>query len=247
MTASRLLLAATLVLVLALSACSRRQTEWEAARAADTVESYERFLKAFPQGEFSSQAEARAKELREARDWKKAVTTNTLAGYQQFVAQYPDGRMSDEARIRIESYAMAMAPTLDLPQPAAEIGTPPAGPAMSSPAPAAPAMSSAAGTPPPPAPATTASSSARSSSAPGGYRIQLGAFTGGDKQAMGEWRRLQRDYPKLLEGLTPSVKLATTTTGHVYRLQAGMTNETRARDICAKLKDEGQACVVVLP
>jgi cell division protein FtsN len=235
MTASRLVLAATLVLALALSACSRRQTEWEAARAADTVESYERFLKTFPQGEFSSQAEARARELREARDWKKAVTTNTLASYQQFVAQYPEGRMSDEARIRIETYAMATAPTLELPQAAAEIG--------STAAPPKPLASSApAATSAPPAPAVNTATAAQS-----GYRVQLGAFAGGEKQAMGEWRRLQRDYPQLLEGLKPSVKLATTTTGHLYRLQAGMTDEARARDICAKLKDEAQACVVVLP
>lgn len=64
---------------------------------------------------------------------------------------------------------------------------------------------------------------------------------------MGEWRRLQREYPQLLTGLSPSVKLATTNAGHLYRLQAGATSETRARDICAKLQDEGQACVVVVP
>lgn len=230
MTASRLLLAAILVLALALSACSRRQTEWEAARAADSVESYERFLKAFPQGEFSSQAEARAKELREARDWKRAVATNTLTGYQQFVTQYPEGRMSDEARIRIESFTLTLAPTLDL--------TPGAPLPASSSAP----MPTAAATQPPTTTAATAPAPAQS-----GYRIQLGAFTGGEKQAMGEWRRLQRDYPQLLDGLTPSVKLSTTNAGHLYRLQAGSTNETRARDICAKFRDEGQACVVVLP
>lgn len=241
MTASRLALALTLVLALALSACSRRQTEWEAARAADTVESYERFLKAFPQGEFSSQAEARARELREARDWKKAVNTNTIAGYQQFVALHPEGRMSDEARIRIETFTMATAPALDLPQPASEIGSTPAPPGTPSAAPTPPS-SAPTSTPAPRTPVTSASTAAQS-----GYRVQLGAFAGGEKQAMGEWRRLQRDYPQLLEGLKPSVKLATTTTGHLYRLQAGMTDEARARDICTKLKDEGQACVVVLP
>lgn len=231
MTASRVLVVVLLVITLALSACSRRQMEWESARAADTLESYERFLKSFPQGEFSSQAEARAKELREARDWKKAVSTNTLAGYQQFVGQYPEGRMSDEARIRIESFSLAVAPTLDLPMATAEIGS-----ASSAPTP------NTATAPPPATPAATAAAST-----PGGYRIQLGAFSGGEKQAMGEWRRLQRDYPQLLDGLNASVKLATTNSGHLYRLQAGMTNEARARDICAKLQTEGQACVVVLP
>lgn len=227
MTTSRLLVTALLVLTLAFSACSRRQMEWETARAADTIASYERFLKSFPQGEFSGQAQARATELREARDWKRAVATNTLAGYQQFVAQYPDGRMSDEARIRIESFTLTVAPPLDLPAAAAS-------------APTAPPSTGAAA----PAPTLSAATAPNTGA---GYRIQLGAFSGGEKQAMGEWRRLQRDYPKLLEGLSASVKLATTNAGHLYRLQAGMTNETRARDICAKLKDDGQACVVILP
>lgn len=199
------------------SGCSRRQQEWEAARSADTLQAYQRFLASFPDGEFASQAQARVRELQEAEDWQKAMRADTPEAYQQFVTRHPQGRNSDEARIRIGNLALAQTPS----------GTPQemAAPLESSP-----------GTVATPVAAT-----------PGMYRIQLGAFAGGDKQAMGEWRRLQRDYPKLLEGLTPSVKLATTTTGHVYRLQAGMTNEARARDICAKLQDEGQACVVVLP
>jgi len=241
--APRYLLVCVLALAIALSACSRRQTEWEMARAADTVESYERFLQSFPEGEFSSQAQARAKELREARDWKKAVSANTLGAYQNFVAQYPDGRMSDEARIRIESFTLASGlpanAEISTPGPAPISAAPPAGAVATAPAPAA--------APPRQAPATQAASAAPRESGGGGYRIQVGALSGGDKQAMGEWSRMQGEYPKLLDGLTPSVKFATTTSGHLYRLQAGATNEARARDICAKLQADGQACVVVLP
>jgi SPOR domain len=216
--AGRLLVCGVLALALLLSACSRRQSEWEAARAADTVESYERFLKSFPEGEFSSQAQARMKELREARDWQKAVATNTLAGYQQFVAQYPDGRMSDEARIRIEGLSFAAAAPPD----AAATNVP--------------------GVEMPPAPAT-----APPPPVTGDYRVQLGAFSGGEKQAMSEWRRLRSEYPRFFDELTPTVKLSTTDSGHLYRLQAGLISESRARDICTKLKTEGQACVVVPP
>ncbi len=252
----RALACALLVLAIALSACSRRQTEWELARAADTVESYERFLKSFPEGEFSAQAQARAGELREARDWKKAVADNTLAAYQQFVAQYPEGRMSDEARIRIESFTLAAAAPATAPEVAAtgsgtsaDASSASTGSGAPSASPPTPAASIPARAPSKPAATSDVSFPPRQVAAAGGggYRIQLGAFTGGERQAMGEWRRLQRDYAALLDGLSPSVKLATTTSGHLYRLQAGTTNEARARDICARLQNEGQACVVVLP
>jgi hypothetical protein len=208
-----LLTTLALVSCLLLAGCSQREKAWEEARAANTPESYDRFLATYPEGEFVSQAKARAAELRETRDWEKATATNTLDAYREFVKSHPDGRMSDEARIRIESFA------LSAPMPES-----------------APGLATLEG------PATPAASASA-----GGYRIQLGAFSGGEKQAMNEWRRLQTDFPALLQGLTPSVKLATTSSGHLYRLQAGFTEETRARSICAKLQAEGRACVVVLP
>jgi len=64
---------------------------------------------------------------------------------------------------------------------------------------------------------------------------------------MGEWRRLQSQYPKLINGLSPSVKLATTSAGHLYRLQAGMLPEVNARQVCATLKADNQPCIVVPP
>ena len=216
-----------------LGACSQREKAWEEARAANTPESYDRFLAAYPEGEFASQARARANELREARDWDKAMAANTLDGYREFVKAHPDGRMSDEARIRIESFALS-AP---MPESAPGLATleGPTRPGAAAPVSAPPQSFGIE-----PRPETQATSG-------GGYRIQLGAFSGGEKQAMNEWRRLQADFPALLQGLEPAVKLATTPSGHLYRLQAGSTDESRARSICTKLKAEGRACVVVLP
>jgi hypothetical protein len=184
------------------------------------VESYEQFLESFPEGEFASQAQARVRELREAADWQNATRTDTAEAYQEFLNRWPQGRMADEARIRIGNFALAQ--------------TPSSSPLESPPAAMLP-------------PGTGGTSAPAATPVDGGYRIQLGAFSGGDKQAMGEWRRLQGQYPELLGGLTPSVKLATTTTGHVYRLQAGVMTEARARETCAQLKARGQTCVVVLP
>lgn len=226
-------------IVLVLGGCSRRQQEWETARKADTVEAYRTFLKTFPDGEFASQAQARVRELEEASDWEQAQAANTAESYQQFLDRYPQGRMSDEARIRIENFALSQAPA-EMPPQAATIPEE-AVPDAAVPPQSSPPVATPASKPGPPAPTKTASSPG------GGYRIQLGAFSGSDKKAMSEWRRLEGQYPKLLKGLTPSVKLATTSSGHLYRLQAGMTNEARAREICSALKARNQACVVVLP
>lgn len=222
----RTTLVALLILSLAIaSGCSRRQQEWETARRSDTVASYQQFLRLFPDGEFASQAQARVRELQEAADWEHATRTDTAESYQQFVDRHPQGRMADEARIRIGNFALAQTPS----------SSPQEMPAPQSPTPAFGA------------PVPTAPTPATSTPTGGAYRIQLGAFSGGDKQAMGEWRRLQGEHPQLLGGLTPSVKLATTTSGHLYRLQAGVMTEERAREVCAKLKSAGQTCVIVLP
>ena len=109
---SRQVLVAFLIVSLAwASGCSRRQQEWEAARSADTVQAYQRFLASFPDGEFASQAQARVRELQEAEDWQKAMRADTAAAYQEFVTRHPQGRNSDEARIRIGNLTMAQAPS----------------------------------------------------------------------------------------------------------------------------------------
>src|ERR1700753_1237927 len=89
-------------LLLALAACSRQQSDWEKSRAANTTDAYEQFLKKYPHGEFSQQAEARVKELYDERDWQKARDLDTQDAYQAFLQQHPEGKWSEEARIRIE-------------------------------------------------------------------------------------------------------------------------------------------------
>jgi SPOR domain len=218
-------------------ACSGRQQQWETARRADTLEAYQKFLQSYPDGEFASQAEARVRELQETADWQKAIETDTADGYQQFLNQHPQGRMADEARIRLGNFALAQTPSnTPADGTAAAAATLTAGLQLPSTKATAPASAAAATT-----------SSGAPSAHGNGYRIQLGAFSGGDKQAMGEWRRLQSQYPKLLSGLSPSVKLATTSAGHLYRLQAGMLAEANARQVCATLKADNQPCIVVPP
>ena len=89
MVNSKTVLALCCVVVLGLAGCSRQQSDWEKARAANSAEAYEQFLKSYPNGEFTAQAQARVKELYEERDWQKARDADTPEAYQAFLKQYP--------------------------------------------------------------------------------------------------------------------------------------------------------------
>src|SRR5271169_3229710 len=129
MRLNEMILVLCLTVFLGVSGCSRQQSDWEKAVGANTAESYEQFLKKYPSGEFTAQAQARLKELNEEHDWQKARDTDTLEGYQAFLKQYPEGKWTEEARIRVENFTLASAPSS---------GTAPAqAPAVPAPPPAA--------------------------------------------------------------------------------------------------------------
>src|SRR5271168_4572634 len=111
MVMNKAVLSVCFALLLGISGCSRQQSDWEKTRAANTTDAYEQFLKKYPSGEFSAQAQARVKELYEERDWQKARDTDTLEGYQAFLKQYPEGKWTEEARIRVENFTLASAPS----------------------------------------------------------------------------------------------------------------------------------------
>ena len=144
-------------LLLGISGCSRQQSDWEKTRAANTTDSYEQFLKKYPSGEFTAQAQARVKELYEERDWQKARDTDTQEAYQAFLKQYPEGKWTEEARIRVENFTLAQAPSNATPAGADSANTPgnpaPGDSAAANPAPNRP--------PQPPAPAAGAHRAAR--------------------------------------------------------------------------------------
>lgn len=99
------------VALLAVSGCSRQQSDWQKTRETNTADSYEQFLKKYPSGEFTAQAQARVKELYEERDWQKARDADTPEAYQAFLKQYPEGKWTEEARIRVENFTLAQAPS----------------------------------------------------------------------------------------------------------------------------------------
>src|ERR1700678_3593758 len=111
MVTKKIVLGVCCALVLALCGCSRQQSDWEKARAANTADGYEQFLKKYPSGEFTAQAQARVKELYEERDWQKARDADTPEAYQAFLKQYPEGKWTEEARIRVENFTLAQTPS----------------------------------------------------------------------------------------------------------------------------------------
>src|SRR6202035_6027578 len=107
---SRTMVAGLCAVLLVLSGCSRQQSDWQKTRETNTTDAYELFLKKYPSGEFTAQAQARVKELYEERDGQKARDTDTLEAYQAFLKQYPEGKWTEEARIRVENFTLASVP-----------------------------------------------------------------------------------------------------------------------------------------
>jgi hypothetical protein len=273
MLRKQFVLACCITLAMGLSGCSRQQSDWQKTREANTPEAYEQFVKKYPSGEFTSQAQARLKELYDDRDWQKARDADTPEAYQAYLNQYPDGQSATEARNRLENFTMAQSPA----------GTPTA-PGSASEASAATSGSLAAGSagtsadeaPPVPPPsvkngaAPTASPSASASQphkappiaaatvpthvhhqtsasqeASGDYALQLGAFRSGSAAANKRWEHLQKEYPALFAGLHSKVVAKRTASGTLYRLEAAGLTESHARRICKDLKAKSQPCFIV--
>jgi cell division protein FtsN len=232
-------------LLLGVSGCSRQQSDWEKTRAANTTDSYEQFIRKYPNGEFTAQAQARVKELYEERDWQKARDIDTQEAYQAFLKQYPEGKWTEEARIRVENFTLAQAPSNATPAGAetANIpGNPPAGNAA-----AAPAKPSVAAPVPAPAQIASPAKAAKPAAPAGSFGIQLGAFKSSADAANQRWAHLDKDYPQLLAGLSPIVAPKKSATGTLYRLQVAGLTEKQARAICKSLQANSQACVLILP
>jgi cell division protein FtsN len=236
--------------LLGIYGCSRQQSDWEKTRAANTTDSYEQFLKKYPNGEFSAQAQARVKELYEERDWQKARDTDTQDAYQAFLKQYPEGKWTEEARIRVENFTLAQAPSNAAPA-GAEAANTPGNPASGEPAANPPANAAMKPLPPPARVAPTAPppsvKTAPAASAAGSYGIQLGAFKSSADAANRRWAHLDKEYPKLFAGLSPTVSPKKGASGTLYRLQVAGLTEKHAHAICKTLKAKSQACVLIHP
>jgi hypothetical protein len=211
----RWLLACLLLPLLAAPGCSRQESAWRSSRTQDSVAAYEAYLHDYPAGGHADEARARLGELREQQEWERALRFNTPESFQRYLSGYPEGRYAAVARDRLSEFLLARAPD-DAPLPAA-VGPEP------SPGGALPAE--AAGT--------------------GDYRVQLGAFRGGEEIARRAWAQLGQEHGDLLGSLLPRIDVIVRDDREFWRLQAGPLSEARARDVCAALNSRGVACLSV--
>ncbi|RVT83263.1 hypothetical protein DXV76_13520 [Rhodobacteraceae bacterium CCMM004] len=78
---------------------ARERRAWQDAQAADTVESYRAYLRAFPDGRNAEAARFRIAAIEaDVRDWAAAERTRTVAGYRDYLRANPGGRYADQAR-----------------------------------------------------------------------------------------------------------------------------------------------------
>ncbi len=238
-------------LLLLIGGCSREQQDWRSAEAADTIESYEQFIQRHPDSELTTQARSRVAQLGEERDWERAASADNVDAYRQFLEDHPNGKWAQEARIRIENFSLGQQASVDALKQAGNAAPPaPAAGGEARTAAAAPAASSAATPKPVPAAGgsgTAPSGRAKSGSDGGGsFGIQLGAF-GSEAAANNQWQKLTARFGPELAGLEEHVVAADTPSGRIYRLQATVGDQGRARTLCESLRKRSQACLVVLP
>lgn len=228
--------AALAVCLAVLAACSREQQDWRSAEAADTLESYGKFLKRHPDSELSVEARTRIAQLSEDLQWQQAGHIDTAEAYRQFLARYPNGKWAQEARIRVQNFALNQL-----------------SPRQASIAPAPTALSTAYVSTPrapdrlaPDVPPASGSLSEGIAEGTNGYAIQLGAFAS-EAAASHAWQQLTARFGPELQGLAPRIAPAYPASGSLFRLQARVADELRARALCDMLKKQDQACVPVLP
>ena len=218
-TVRLMLIAALLCVVLsALASCSREQSDWKTAQAADTIEAYGDFLRKHADASLANEARARIEQLAEERDWQRASISDTRETYAQFIALHPTSKWTQEARIRIENFALG----------------PMSAPALS---PAAAAQPSAA------RPASAPARVAAPGAAAGNRLIQLGAFNS-ESIARARWGRLAGKYPQL-SGLTPQTEGVERGGKTLVRLRAAVGDSSIAEKLCTALQRGGDDCFVV--
>ena len=297
-------LAALIVSLAVLGACSREQQDWRSAEAADSVEGYGQFLQRHPDSELATEARTRVTQLSEDLEWQRAGSADNADAYKQFLAQHPNGKWAQEARIRIENFALGREGSAAGPPVSGEApvsgGSPVAVPATGAvsavtaagdggaralpgeaarafPGEAARAQAASGELARMPASASPGEAATSAQAFPGaaaraptsmqtspsiapqpssaiatawksddGFGVQLGAFASEDA-AINEWQQLTARYSAELRGLAPRVVSANTSTGRLFRLQALVADEARARALCDMLKKQSQACVPVLP
>jgi cell division septation protein DedD len=218
--------------------------DWQLANDIGTVEAYRTFVSQHPTGRWAEEARIRiegfslgsapriapptAEEL--AASQSAGVRALHLAGAAAAVATPVSADPRTDTTVAAESAAPAAENAADEPTVTRETLAAPGEAAQ--PADAAP-------------PASGANRADATVPPPGGYGVQLGAFSS-EAGADREWQRLQGRFGSELNGMSPHIVLASTDSGELYRLQVAAAGEAQARALCNSLKGQAQACTPVV-
>ena len=101
--------------------CSRQESSWEIAAERDSVAAYEDYLRRYPAGAHSDQAQTRIRALREAEAWASASRLRMPEAWQRYLADWPDGAHAAEARRELADFA-PVEPRRVPPGPAIQLG-----------------------------------------------------------------------------------------------------------------------------
>ena len=84
------------------SGCDRTDSDWEAAKRANTTTAYKEFLSRHSEGPRADQAKAA---IEAETDWEQAEATSTIQAYKDFLSKHSEGPRVDQAKaaIQIES------------------------------------------------------------------------------------------------------------------------------------------------
>jgi hypothetical protein len=229
--------------------------DWKKATAADTADAYRQFLAQHENGKWAEEARIRVENFSldgtAGGPSKPAVDAQPVAAV---AAPAPAGGSKEGQPLATpKPAAVAKTPASE---PASAAAKPTAASTTAKPTAASAAAKSTATVKPASQdnsvaaaqkPAAVAKPAAGAEAMPPGqFGIQLGAFHT-QEAALKSWKQLQVKFDSELHGLFAHAVPVKQASGQLFRLQAPVGAESRARAICASLGRQSQPCVVVLP
>ena len=212
-----------------------REQAWEDAQNTATASGYAAFLEQYPAGAHTREARQRVDDMEREDAWNRlrAQEGAALEDLQAFIAAYPQSVEADQARIMVATLEARAAAESDAgSDPAA--AEPSAG---TNPAAAEPADRSADS----PAAQRDDEPDRAAASQVQNVRVQLGAFRSRDT-AEAERERLQQAYG---DALGDVVVESADTDPALFRVRSAPMARELARNACATLAEDDQACIVV--
>lgn len=97
-----------LVAVSGLAACNSAKSDWEKASTLNTVAAYQDFLKAHPNDERASEAQAMIAQQQDNDAFDVAKHEGTAAGYQTYLEKFPQGAHAASAKTAMMDINRAM-------------------------------------------------------------------------------------------------------------------------------------------